>query len=70
MLRSTASIVLLPLLSGVAAARLLPSTAARAAPACPSVGIRSGWPSYSTADGIHQPAVPGPTTCPVTGDSP
>eukprot|EP00908_Phaeocystis_cordata_P004154 Transcript_14542.p1 GENE.Transcript_14542~~Transcript_14542.p1 ORF type:complete len:444 (-),score=39.66 Transcript_14542:853-2163(-) len=38
-LRSTASIVLLPLLSGVAAARLLPSTAARAAPACPSVGI-------------------------------
>lgn len=39
MLRSTASIVLLPLLSGVAAARLLPSAAARAAPACPSVGI-------------------------------
>ena len=39
MLRSTASIVLLPLLSGVAAARLLPRAAARAAPACPSVGI-------------------------------
>ena len=38
-LRSTASIVLLPLLAGVAAGRVCPAAAARVAPACPSLGI-------------------------------
>ena len=38
-LRSTASIVLLPLLAGVAAARVCPGAAARVAPACPALGI-------------------------------
>ena len=38
-LRSTASIVLLPLLAGVAAGRVCPAAAARVAPACPALGI-------------------------------
>ena len=38
-LRSTASIVRLPLLGGVAAGRACPGAAARAAPACPALGI-------------------------------
>ena len=38
-LRSTASIVLLPLLAGVAAGRVCPGAAARVAPACPALGI-------------------------------
>ena len=38
-LRSTASMVLLPLLSGVVAGRAFPRVAARVAPACPSLGV-------------------------------
>ena len=38
-LRSTASIVLLPLLAGVAAGRVCPGAASRVAPACPALGI-------------------------------
>lgn len=39
LLRSTASLVLAPLVAGVAAARMQPAFAARAAPWCPVVGV-------------------------------